>query len=163
MAALNKLQVLKSCDLKTAMWLAATLRTVNTLIHEAQARMHTQLRPVAVPNNAAPNRGLISNRFDFRNKAASLDAAANSAITRALLCFVAVPFQIVLRQICLSIIRLCAPSFKYERASMSRVRIIYIKICVHLSVLRCVWSRVGGNRPTFVIFCRTASEQWARR
>ena len=25
----------------------------------------TQIKPVAVPNNAVPNRGLISNRFDI--------------------------------------------------------------------------------------------------
>ena len=29
----------------------------------------TQIKPVALPNNAVPNRGLISNRFDISNMA----------------------------------------------------------------------------------------------
>jgi hypothetical protein len=35
----------------------------------------------------------------------------------------------------------------------------WLKACVHLSVLHCVWLRVGGK--IFVIFRRAASEQWA--
>ena len=39
----------------------------------------TQLKPVAVPNNAVPNRGLISNRFDILNMAVPCSISSNNA------------------------------------------------------------------------------------
>ena len=39
----------------------------------------TQVKPVAVPNNAVPNRGLISNRFDILNMAVPCGISSNSA------------------------------------------------------------------------------------
>jgi hypothetical protein len=93
--------ILKSCDLKMLCdWLHRKTWTV--LRHEAQST-RTQLRPVAVPNNAAPDRGLTSKWLDFRN----------SAVTRTLRSFVAAPFQIVLRQIRVSIAQsVCSPLFR---------------------------------------------------
>ena len=39
----------------------------------------TQITPVAVPNNAVPNRGLISNRFDILNMAVPCGISSNNA------------------------------------------------------------------------------------
>ena len=43
------------------------------------ASRRTQLKPVAVPNNAVPNRGLISNWFDIRNTAVPCGISSNNA------------------------------------------------------------------------------------
>ena len=39
----------------------------------------TQVKSVAVPNNAVPNRGLISNRFDILNMAVPCGISSNNA------------------------------------------------------------------------------------
>ena len=70
----------------------------------------TQIKPVAVPNNAVPNRGLISNRFDILNMAVPCGISSNNAQQSP--CrqefFVAQPFKIMLSQKRLCIICLCA-------------------------------------------------------
>ena len=43
------------------------------------ASRRTQLKPVAVPNNAVPNRGLISNRFDILDMAVPCGLSSNNA------------------------------------------------------------------------------------
>ena len=39
----------------------------------------TQIKPVAVPNKAVPNRGLISNQFDILNMAVPCGISLNNA------------------------------------------------------------------------------------
>ena len=43
------------------------------------ASRRTQLKPGAVPNNAVPNRGLISNQFDILNMAVPCGISSNNA------------------------------------------------------------------------------------
>ena len=43
------------------------------------ASRRTQVKPVAVPNNAVPNRGLMSNQFDILNMAVPCGISPNNA------------------------------------------------------------------------------------
>ena len=51
---------------------------LKTAVHGGISR-RTQVKPVAVPNNAVPNRGLISNQFDILNTAVPCGISLNNA------------------------------------------------------------------------------------